>query len=977
MRISKSPISLILLISISASVLPGGAVRAQQNDFSSAQVALEQALVMKYLADEYFLKEQRADAKKLYEDAQKVLDEEIAPDGGGKHAQTVELLRAELEYRLFLVKRPKMDFWGARYSLSIVLPLDPLRSMQEHMGSFTKVVKAVRNDIDNIGKVGAEVTANQVNEVKATAEANVTELQQQGAQTEDEYYEERTKQSRERLDQIVNQTRELQQRQSRLVSEMNSVEKNLNGAVLSAISASAGLPVDLGKVANGASLRDTLISAAASAAGSPEFKDALRDVHSSSTQIMEVYEKANDVLQKVQQTKEAVHTARDLIRKPTFERLHRMGGIIYNRLDPQARQHWEQVVRDNRPLIPLLEVARGRPTLQAAFRRYLESAGVNLPPGELTPARLEELVGERVKALAAEGEASAKGMFDELMQSLPEGERSIIMRDLVQQNIGLAYAADNTAGGAASSAAVPGSYERTRAPSGEQAAAAMQSVFLGAATAIVPQAAYVRLGLEIVNGINKINDLADKLDDIAKQRERYMVEEVHLRDLIDESGLQRAIAQNNKAIARVRSRAALRELELWNQRTAQLAEMSNLARRRILYRMSILFYLAERLREDFDRLDRSVGIWTGAMEANRGNLKKKMMENLQTLRLALDRDIHLYDWIVSERDVESRRDDVDRLFAHWEKVSQLSKDMLAELHVTEAGGNIGSISQVGGSDGLGVDLSSLVPKHEWERFRKWQSQQGRLDETGPSPKPFTLSVLIHPEGVPGAERLLQPENGLRVVTVRLGVRTSKARKAPLVQTNQIKLFHPGFAYVPVFDQNTREARYVKELYTPLGENLDPPDPARDRSEDFRKRWRPGYTPEPFEGYGLYTTWFVEFQPYSDNYRLEDVRLKFIYQYYKSGRGSEVQALQLAYDESFAPEAGLPFKVESKYLKTLGPFQEVRKTFEKWRDEKSGEQPWLHGSAVTQDAEWGRRLLAAPDFKPADTSLDKWLKGAQR
>jgi hypothetical protein len=287
-------------------------------------------------------------------------------------------------------------------------------------------------------------------------------------------------------------------------------------------------------------------------------------------------------------------------------------------------------------------------------------------------------------------------------------------------------------------------------------------------------------------------------------------------------------------------------------------------RRYIALRLPLLWFHAEMARRDFAALDRSVGVWTGAWQGT-GALRREMLRDAQLTRLALDEDIQLYQWLAEDRDVESRRDDLERLNVHWQQVEAVASAVLANYGIGTGSGQIGTVVPL--SDGNGI--ATYLGPYELVRFRAWQAAQGR-DAQG-QPVDFILSIPITPGTTLGG-LAVTPRHGLRTVAVEAGLLNGAGA---LTASASVEVSHPGMAFVPVWDNQLERFRYVEETMGPVA--VVPGQPGTISIPRYTSRWQSGVQ-GPFDGYGLFTTWQVRVRPESATFAARDVVVRFVTQY---------------------------------------------------------------------------------------------------
>ena len=646
---------------------------------------------------------------------------------------------------------------------------------------------------------------------------------------------------------------------------------------------------------------------------------------------------------------------------------------IRETLDEAGKQKWEQYWKHNKTDVMALADRAGvdQAEVKKAIRGWLSEANIAVAQTETKIDSIQEHLKGSLENIRKQREAELHGFFDGVMQKLNASNSKDVLKSLTKLNLGAKYSTDHPPVKASLTDPTNRKSANVREPSEESFAAseadrdtAMISAVAGPLALVCPQAALVSLGAQIYQALSNIHAEAAQVNDISDQVRKYVVEELTLRDQIGESLFESGIADADRRVAIAHKDAAGKELQLWNSAMEETAVETDRARQKIGFRLGLAFFHAEMLRYEYDRLDRAVGMWTGALEANRGNIFRLLKADPNTMRLALDEDIHLYDWFTSERDEEKARDDVDRLLNHWRKVREGIRLVLNNIGVGNGQGNIGIVGSPTSTDNQGFHLSKIVPPHEWEEFQKWQAY-GRSHPGDPQIRPFNLSFYVHPSlALEG--KVIDPQNGMRVVRVRMGIQMPGA--GGLVPSSDIKLSHPGFGYVPVVE--TDGFHYVKELLKPLSlRSLDLMQTSLDQNEQLQARWgRLDYNPVQFEGYPLYAVWRVTFLPTSDtNFRLEDVRIRFSYHVFDLPADPDQIAEN---DPSLVTltDNGRVIQLPPETLAIFGNRQSLKENINEWSSETGTK--WTHGKVV-EDSFWSQSTPTKP------SAVSQLLSGGQQ
>ncbi|TBW32242.1 hypothetical protein E0E54_19720 [Azotobacter chroococcum] len=356
------------------------------------------------------------------------------------------------------------------------------------------------------------------------------------------------------------------------------------------------------------------------------------------------------------------------------------------------------------------------------------------------------------------------------------------------------------------------------------------------------------------------NSAIDELKETGQRLVENTREEAAIVELAQRAHTASELAQRDIEISRIRQDGARRQYDIYRFVASEVAQAGEYERQAILRRRPLFFYISERLREEFDLLDQSIQLWAGASGRLVMSIKHLILEDPQNIRLALDSDIHLFDWL--RRDGEGLRTDVDALLAHWRQLVRLARDTCGRI-----GCDIGTPSSVQAADTGQISLCSLMSAGQKQRFRQWvRNRDGSL----------TLDVFFDPNRLPIASW----HANVRVIEVRLAGRIGDGNPqgpctqsfGKLVPFQKASVTHPGPSYVPRGD-----GTYFKDLLLPhRSSSFMPPEPFD--IEALSQRWNSIQVAQrrSFEGYGLFSLWRFELPREIPN--LNDVIVRVAYQY---------------------------------------------------------------------------------------------------
>ncbi len=427
----------------------------------------------------------------------------------------------------------------------------------------------------------------------------------------------------------------------------------------------------------------------------------------------------------------------------------------------------------------------------------------------------------------------------------------------------------------------------SKASGGDTGKAVAEATAMAALNAAFPGASVV---VSLVNNFTRMQLLIQRMNDLAVMMRDLLLEEARLRDVVADAILDDALAQREAEIALLLQDAAEKQVDIYRSAIVSLGTQAKATRDQIALRRPLTFFMAERMRRQFDQLEASFATWLSP----ESTVAKLVHENPQNLRFAIDSDIHLFGWLNRER--EATRVDLDVLLNHWRQIVAL---------VEEVKDDIGSVSPGDGRFGdigtIDLSLKRLVPPAQWNRFVQWQKAPG----VGGLQLTFTIDPSDNWMGeVPDVPGGRTAEN-VRVIEVRLaGV--NRERETAL---NSVSLEHPGHALVRAPADSENEGVFYQRELRPLVRQAafdsGPFDVAK-----LRAWWsQPAAgVPRAFEGYSPYTTWTISFSampPDSGIDALGDIRVRISYFYIDKKRlSTEAQFVQWLQHARSSPSTNL-------------------------------------------------------------------------
>ncbi len=375
-----------------------------------------------------------------------------------------------------------------------------------------------------------------------------------------------------------------------------------------------------------------------------------------------------------------------------------------------------------------------------------------------------------------------------------------------------------------------------------------EQMALLALNAVLPGASVVA---DVIGSFFAFGEAVDKAKKLAAELQANLSEELQVIELVNEARLKQVVFGKEREISEIMKASAKAQYESYRFAVTQSGVNQDKERSHVTIRRKLAFYLAERMREEYDGLDRSLALWAGRLNSPRGVIAELVKSDPQNVRLALDSEVHLFDWLNRER--ESTRTDVDGLMVHWRQLIRLSKDLCARLGCTTGTGALGQLHQTDA-----IRLTDLLSPEDERRLRRWKSTGSR--------ESITLTLFLSPDGrfVP-----LGIDN-VRVVDVRIGSKWPSGRVTALTR---VRLSHPGVGYIQSNGETARQVLLPVHRWGHM-----PPEPFD--IQELAKSWQTGASgrTRDFEGYPFYTAWQVTLDPVVENIRADEIWLRFAYRY---------------------------------------------------------------------------------------------------
>lgn len=427
------------------------------------------------------------------------------------------------------------------------------------------------------------------------------------------------------------------------------------------------------------------------------------------------------------------------------------------------------------------------------------------------------------RALSGPAAAGASNVLGESLAGFALG------RDLVQRT---GVAAPTAAAGAPA----PGNGGGAGSTPEEQAA-------LAALAATGPYGVAAAMAIKVLSGMGELADLADQANRLDVEDRGLTVELLHLTPLKHQVDVDESLAQLAHRVAQLRSQSAANRGNLLQAALVDDGQRRIALSGKIRSRLPLNYYLAELLREQYDRLDQSLSTWTGDSASPGSRLESWLRGDPRMARLALDPDIRLYGWF--RRDWRGQRQDLGELAQRWNQLYVAAR---------QACGNLGcdaNTRQVGF-----VEYSSPVPL---------DALAGNI---GPAGTPREVSFTLLPRNLPDTQDI----EGLRLVDVS-GVVRNKTTGATSGLAN-FRIRHSGAGYMLANGDGRVETLELSEQRSPSF--IDGDTELSNRQDSLQSRWSPTANLLPLEGYALFGLYHVKLPSGFDPAK-QSLELTFFYQ----------------------------------------------------------------------------------------------------
>lgn len=387
----------------------------------------------------------------------------------------------------------------------------------------------------------------------------------------------------------------------------------------------------------------------------------------------------------------------------------------------------------------------------------------------------------------------------------------------------------------------------------ELGAKALDMAFPGVGTATK---ALLSIADNIFSGYQIVDQLRNIYDQKVKLNEQY----IKLLDRYKDNEFNKQLALYETKIANASYDVMLQEHEGYEKMIKNNQDNKEDIRRKIAGQLPMMFFYAERLRYYYQRLNKASIFWYGS----ENSLNKIIFSDKNNLRLALDPDIKLFDWINSP-DITSTREDLFKLFSHWAKLNALITDGITGNKL-KYGDNISEISYTV------FDIHSLN-QTEWKDFERWKKYPN-------TPYLFNidLSQPLSPANIFGFDNSFSSIKTIQVVPI-----VYDKNKNPINNLISVSNMGSSINENGVVEPLGLRTRSSVDEFLNLDANGNLIIPTY-YLKNLKYRWdspNNDYQPHNFEGYNLRSNWQLTVDPKQDASKIDKIYLAVFYQFTKN------------------------------------------------------------------------------------------------
>jgi hypothetical protein len=524
--------------------------------------------------------------------------------------------------------------------------------------------------------------------------------------------------------------------------------------------------------------------------------------------------------------------------------------------------HNPKVFDVNRQIIqlaPKIDVSRIQLNAQAALESLLTTMGDNVP-------------SERLMAfVATSASAESAGVF--ISRFVKKGDTTRMWNNLKTMPASFRADAENGVRYAMAASIASPAIPRPEAPAlpdeplipqlsqqeqmqNQMVGMALNAAFPGAGTA-----------LQLAQTFGSMDANRQLNEQLAEQSIRLISAYQELVRSSQDADFSQAISLKEHDRAVALAEAAKAQLEQYNGAMDAILDTTQDADARLRLYRPYFFYLAEMLRQRFDIFDRSLAMWSGATDS-RGFFATSIATDPTLARLALDSEIHLFDWL--NRDREATKTDPFVLFVHWEQLVQLAQSYCDDHGCTPGDNRLG---QIGTTTRVRV-LANLAPPGTKEDFENWKRSG--------MPQPFKFRVTLDPS--------------LKLVPAHfLNLRNLDWNAVPITRTGRIagtllSVRHLGHSRIPFEDDHGPSVQIGLRDESMLPNEFLPSNRADTfDSAALAARFQDNAPLRNLEGWGLYGAYELTVAPNPAITNVEDFEIELAYIYTDPGNVTSEQS----------------------------------------------------------------------------------------
>lgn len=309
--------------------------------------------------------------------------------------------------------------------------------------------------------------------------------------------------------------------------------------------------------------------------------------------------------------------------------------------------------------------------------------------------------------------------------------------------------------------------------------------------------------------------------------------------------------------------AGRRQLEKFDLAIATSMDRRTFLREKMnLYRPHF-YYLAEALRERFEAFDRSLSDWsTGRAEG--GLLNQRILDDPRNIRLALDSEIQLFNWL--NRSIESTRSSPFVLNRHWQQMMEMVNKYCDDYSCKPGDGRLGQIAT---SEELFL-YGDIKGQAEKQAFWEWRDDRNASGD-------FSEFISISPGD------LTVPKDALNIRLLEVSIVPYNKRGRAL-SGNRVNLTHPGISQLTVRDRDDPAQKVNIRHQLSMKRALAPNRKEAPNIDELRRRFQSQVdrssllSLKEFEGYGLYSNYLLEIINGPGVQKIDNFGLHFTYIY---------------------------------------------------------------------------------------------------